>query len=75
MFENANDTRGVSQALVLAFASEALIPQTRTSTDAAFDAWSEAYAVIASRTPHVHDWDDADDPYRPAESTDRLDRP
>ena len=62
-------TDGVTRALVVAFTSGALTTPTSTSLDVAFDYWREAYAVIASRTPRVHDWDDPDDPYTPANST------
>ena len=62
-------TDGVTRALVVAFTSGALTTPTSTSLNVAFDYWREAYAVIASRTPRVHDWDDPDDPYTPANST------
>ena len=62
-------TDGVTRALIVAFTSGALTIPTGASLDLAFDYWREAFAVIASRTPRVHDWDDPDDPYPPANST------
>ncbi len=62
-------TDGVTRALVVAFASGALSTPTGESLDLAFDYWREAYDVIASRTPRVHEWDDPSDLYTSANST------
>lgn len=62
-------TDGVTRALIVAFTSGALTIPAGASLDLAFDYWREAFGVIASRTPRVHDWDDPDDPYVPADST------
>ena len=61
-------TDGVSQSLVLAFALEALTTPRDAAIDVAFAYWGEAYTVIAGRTPRVHEWDDPDDLYLPADS-------
>jgi hypothetical protein len=56
---------GISQALVFAFASEALRLNGSAPLDTAFAVWDEACAVISARAPRVSDDDDPDDPYLP----------
>jgi hypothetical protein len=56
-------TNGVTQALVIAFAAEALTLPGADSIDNAFAMWDEALAVIADRAPRVDDTDDPDQPY------------
>ncbi len=56
---------GISQALVFAFASEALRVDGSAPLDTAFAVWDEACAVISARAPRVSDDDDPDDPYMP----------
>ncbi len=61
-------TYGITQAIILAFASKALVPPGRQSIDEAFRIWDEAFAVIAARAPRVADDDDPDLPYCPPAS-------
>lgn len=56
-------TWGVTQALVIAFATGALTVPDRKPVDAAFAIWEEALAVIADRAPRVDASDDPDQPY------------
>ncbi|MGA3346607.1 MAG: AAA family ATPase, partial [Terracidiphilus sp.] len=56
---------GISQALVFAFASEAIRVNGAAPLDTAFAVWDEACAVISARAPRVSDDDDPDDPYLP----------
>jgi hypothetical protein len=65
---------GISQALVLAFAHDALRIPGRSSRNMAFAVWDEAYSVIAARTPRVHASDDPDYPYT-APPADHVDPP
>lgn len=58
-------TYGISQAIIHAFAVGALATPHGSSTAVAFDAWDEAFDVIASRAPRVDDSDDPDVPYDP----------
>jgi hypothetical protein len=57
---------GISQALVFAFASEALRVNGSVPLDTAFAVWDEAFAVISARAPRVSDDDDPNDPYLPS---------
>jgi len=59
-------TYGISQALIHALVTEALTCPDRSATAVAFDAWDEAFAVIASRAPRVDASDDPTHPYAPA---------
>jgi hypothetical protein len=56
---------GVSQAVILCFATGALRVRGTTSVDVAFAVWDEACAVISARAPRVSDSDDPDRPYSP----------
>ncbi|WP_309133882.1 ATP-binding protein [Cellulomonas sp.] len=56
-------TMGITQALVIAFASEAADPP---GSDTAFACFDTALTVISGRAPRVHPSDDPDLPYEPA---------
>lgn len=56
---------GITQALIIAFAHNALTHEGVDSTASAFAIWDEAFAVISSRAPRVHPSDDPELPYRP----------
>ncbi|MGA4967613.1 AAA family ATPase [Streptomyces pseudogriseolus] len=56
-------THGVTQALIYAFARQAVGLPGHSSLDLGFALWDEAAAVIESRAPRVHDSDDPDYPY------------
>lgn len=56
-------THGITQALIFAFAHQALGLPPNDSLDLAFALWDEAAAVIESRAPRVHDSDDPRHPY------------
>jgi hypothetical protein len=58
-------TYGISQAVIHALAVGALVATDGSWIAAAFDAWDEAFDVIASRAPKVDDSDDPDVPYDP----------
>lgn len=58
-------TYGISQALIYALAVGALDASGGASTTLAFDAWDEAFNVIASRAPRVAESDEPDVPYEP----------
>ncbi|MFE2672525.1 P-loop domain-containing protein [Streptomyces hygroscopicus] len=57
-------THGITQALVFAFAHQALALPPNDSHDLAFTLWDEAATVIEDRAPRVHDSDDPQHPYR-----------
>ncbi|MGC0405168.1 hypothetical protein RKD27_007812 [Streptomyces sp. SAI-126] len=57
-------THGITQALIFAFAHQALGLPPADSLDLAFALWDEAATVIESRAPRVHDSDDPQHPYR-----------
>ncbi|MGW8954673.1 AAA family ATPase [Streptomyces sp. NPDC055709] len=57
-------THGITQALIFAFAHQALALAPNHSLDLAFALWDEAAAVIENRAPRVHDSDDPQHPYR-----------
>ncbi len=59
---------GISQAIIIAFATGTLILRGSHSVDVAFTAWDEALAVISARTPRVAASDDPDHPYVPPPS-------
>ncbi|MFC9085476.1 AAA family ATPase [Nocardiopsis dassonvillei] len=56
-------THGITQALIYAFAHQALTLPPHDSLDLAFALWDEAATVIESRAPRVHDSDDPQHPY------------
>ncbi|MBB4930686.1 hypothetical protein F4561_001506 [Lipingzhangella halophila] len=56
-------THGITQALIYAFAHQALALPPNDSLDLAFALWDEAATVIESRAPRVHDSDDPQLPY------------
>ncbi|MEV5885364.1 ATP-binding protein [Streptomyces sp. NPDC052020] len=60
-------THGVTQALIYAFARQAVGLPGHSSLDLGFALWDEAAAVIESRAPRVHDSDDPDYPYHAPE--------
>jgi hypothetical protein len=51
---------GISQALIIAFAEEALKIQNKSSIDIAFESWDNAFAIIEARAPRVDNSDDPD---------------
>ncbi|MFE7528048.1 AAA family ATPase [Kitasatospora sp. NPDC057542] len=57
-------THGITQALVFAFAHQALGLPPNGSLDLAFALWDEAATIIENRAPRVHDSDDPQHPYR-----------
>ncbi|MGW8597613.1 AAA family ATPase [Streptomyces sp. NPDC055893] len=57
-------THGITQALIFAFAHQALALPPSDSLDLAFALWDEAATVIESRAPRVHDSDDPQHLYR-----------
>ncbi|MEV7721953.1 ATP-binding protein [Streptomyces sp. NPDC088184] len=57
-------THGITQALIFAFAHQALTLPPNHSLDLAFALWDEAATVIENRAPRVHDSDDPQHPYR-----------
>ncbi|MFI5556045.1 hypothetical protein [Streptomyces sp. NPDC051738] len=57
-------THGITQALIFAFAHQALALPPNDSLDLAFALWDEAATVIEIRAPRVHDSDDPQHPYR-----------
>ncbi|WP_159037146.1 hypothetical protein [Streptomyces specialis] len=57
-------THGITQALIFAFAHQALALPPNDSLDLAFALWDEAAEVIENRAPRVHDSDDPQHPYR-----------
>ncbi|SDS54760.1 AAA ATPase domain-containing protein [Streptomyces sp. TLI_053] len=57
-------THGITQALIFAFAHQALGLPPNDSLDVAFALWDEAATVIENRAPRVHDSDDPQHPYR-----------
>ena len=59
---------GISQAIIIAFATGTLVLRVSDPVDVAFTAWDEALAVISARTPRVADSDDPDLPYVPPPS-------
>jgi hypothetical protein len=61
-------TIGISQAIIYALAVGALSNSAESSIVVAFDAWDEAFDVIASRAPRVDDTDDPDMIYRPLDT-------
>ncbi|MGW3397319.1 AAA family ATPase [Streptomyces hydrogenans] len=63
-------SHGVTQALILAFARQAIGLPERSSLDLGFALWDEAAEIIEGRAPRVHDSDDPDHPYRaPSQDT------
>lgn len=59
---------GLTQALIFAFALlDMPTGNENRSLEVAFEAWDEAFDVIAARAPWVHPWDDPDEPYSPPE--------
>jgi hypothetical protein len=56
-------TYGITQALIIAFAANALAVPDADPIDVAFAMWEEARAVITDRAPRVDDSDDPDQPY------------
>ncbi|MFJ1671622.1 AAA family ATPase [Streptomyces bottropensis] len=56
-------THGVTQALIYAFARQAVGLPGHSSLDLGFALWDEAAAVIESRAPRVHVSDEPDYPY------------
>jgi hypothetical protein len=60
---------GVTQALIIAFASGALTIDGESGPDMAFAAWDEALAVISARAPRVAPSDDPEQPYTPVDNT------
>lgn len=56
-------TNGISQALIYAFAVDAL--HVSGSVDIAFEMWNEAHAVISARAPVVHSSDEPTRRYAP----------
>ena len=67
LIETGYPTNGVSQALVHAFAVEAINVPDRQSTDVAFEVWEKVFAVINDRAPVLHLSDEPQDPYEPEE--------
>lgn len=59
------DSYGITQALIIAFAYDALQVPGALSIDIAFTAFDEALAVIDARSPRVAPSDDPDEPYVP----------
>ncbi|WP_328663250.1 AAA family ATPase [Streptomyces sp. NBC_00328] len=57
-------THGITQALIFAFAHQALALPPTHSLNIAFALWDEAVTVIENRAPRVHDSDDPQHPYR-----------
>lgn len=69
---------GVTQALVIAFASIDFSPtneQGPTSPDRAFQCWDAAAAVIAERTPQIDAADDPRERYVPTSSPAPMEQP
>ncbi|MFI0786209.1 AAA family ATPase [Streptomyces lydicus] len=62
-------THGVTQALIYAFAGQAVGLPGHSSLDLGFALWDEAAAVIESRAPRVHDSDDPDPYHAPDRDT------
>jgi hypothetical protein len=58
-------TYGISQAVIYALAVGAFQSADGPAVDVAFDAWDEAFRVIAARAPRVDDSDDPDVAYAP----------
>jgi hypothetical protein len=56
-------TNGLSQALIYAFATVDLAGSAAASRDVAFDAWANAFDVVAWRTPRTHPSDDPTEQY------------
>ncbi len=59
------DSYGITQALIIAFAYDAMQVPGELSLDTAFAAFDEALAVIDARSPRVAPSDDPEDPYEP----------
>jgi len=60
------DSYGITQALIIAFAYDAIQIPGEPTLDTAFAAWDEALAVIDARSPRVAPSDDPEDPYEPS---------
>jgi hypothetical protein len=58
-------TYGISQAVIYALTVGAFQSAGGPAVDIAFDAWDEAFRVIAARAPRVDDSDDPDVAYAP----------
>lgn len=61
-------TIGISQAIIYALTVGALSNTVESNIDFAFEAWDEAFNVIASRAPRVDDSDDPDVIYHPLDT-------
>ncbi len=62
-------TYGVTQALIHAFCAGALSVPGKQPVDVAFAAWDEALTAIEMRAPRVHESEDPEDPYTPADGS------
>jgi hypothetical protein len=60
---SSTSTYGITQAIVHAFAAGALRSSDGETVDVAFEAWDEAFQVIDSRVPRVHESDDPEVTY------------